>query len=197
MAKPTERFKVMKSGVTLGRVYREGETFGYTDLPMRNREKLWETVTANEKGLFEAVTDEADDMPVVMNLTNNSPSQPQGSPDAPLAGDSPEAKAAKQFKNMETAGVVSQAAGLQGGTGADVEAMAERADAELEFRGEANPNAAVGDFVPEPVDGTEPTPSAEEQAKAAESKETPKETATPKAEDAETEDKPKGTRKSS
>jgi hypothetical protein len=196
MAKPTERFKVMQSGVTLGRVYREGETFGYSDLPMRNREKLWEKVTANEKNLFEAVTDnEAGDMPVVLNMTNNSPSQPQGSPDAPLAGDSPEAKAAKLFKNMETAGVVSQAAGLQGGTGADVEAMAERAEAELEFRGEANPDAKVGDFVPEPLDGTEPTPSAEEQAKTAEAKEAPKATEAPK-EIAEAEDKPKG-RKSS
>lgn len=187
MAKPTERYRVKRSGTTFGRVYREGETFGYTDLPMRNRDKVWELLSDNDK--VELVADEAnaDDAPVVMNLTNNSPSQPQGSPDGPLAGDSPEARAAKEFKNLETAGVVSQAAGLQGGTGADVEAMAEKADAELEFRGEANPDAVVGDFVPEKV-SDEPA------------MEQPSPTRMPaedEKEDAKTEDKPKGNKKSS
>lgn len=176
MAKPTERYRVKKSGTTFGRVYREGETFGYTDLPMRTRDKVWESLSENDKVELVSGDEEAADMPVVPNVSGNSPSQPQGDPKGPLAGDSPEAKAAKQFKNMETAGVVSQAAGLQGNTGADVEAMAERAEAELEFRGEANPNAVVGDFVPEKVADEEP--AADEAEK--------------------TEDKPKGSgRKSS
>lgn len=173
MAKPTELYRVKRDGVTVGgRVYRAGDTVGYTDLSMANREKTWEAMAENDK--FEiAASDENGDVPVVPNTTSESPSQPQGDPDGPLAGDSPKARAAKQFKNMETAGVVSQAAGLQGGTGADVDAMAERADAELEFRGEANSDAQVDESVtpekvsPEPV--TE-RPSSSRAAKSDEEK---------------------------
>ena len=143
MANPTERYEVQKDGMTIGgKVYSKGSTFGYSDLSMMNREKVWESLAENDN--VKTVSDSGDaDVEVVPNLTDNSPSQPQGGPDAPVAGDSPEARAAKQFKNMETAGVVAQAAGVQGNTGADVEAMAQQADDEEAARGEADPNAAV------------------------------------------------------
>lgn len=168
MANPTERYEVQKDGMTVGgKVYRKGETFGYTDLSMMSRDRVWESLAENDN--FKAVSESGDgDVAVVANPTNNSPSQPQGSPDAPLAGDSPEARAAKQFKNNETAGVVAQAAGTQGNTGADVEAMAQQADEEEQFRGEANPNAEVKPHDPTAGEGetqTEDAPATEEAPK--------------------------------
>ena len=169
MPQPSERFRAKKAGLTVGgRVFKEGESFGYKDLSMASRDRVWERLTAGDMddAVEKADAEEAQEMDVVASTVSGSPSQPQGSPEGPLPGDSDEALAAEIVKEREAAGVVSQAAGLQGNTGASVEADAERARKELEFRGEANPAAKAEPMPNQPSEAEEAAKERDEEMQA-------------------------------
>lgn len=97
-------FRVKKTGLLVGgKVYREGDVFGYRQLTQRTRDDVYARLSSGSFDGVEAVSGGDNLLPT--EPETEAPEQPQGdADDKPL--DPEKMKAAVEAKNVETSGAV-------------------------------------------------------------------------------------------